>query len=324
MKVLLTGASGFVGSHILDSLQAHGIVATILLRPSSDKTFLNLSGVEIRNGSITQRASLLAALDGISHVIHCAGCTRARRYSEFYEINQIGTRNVVEAVNACEGRVQRLIHISSLAVTGPATVSSPAIEESPLCPISEYGKSKLAGEMEVRERCRADFVILRPPAVYGPRDKGFLSMFEAVRYHLLPQPNKKQSLSLVFVKDLAETVARCLEVPATSRQTYFVASAETVTARQMAEEIATQMNRWTVPCPLPAALLWPICLAQEVWSRLSGKPALLNLQKFAELRAPGWVCAPSKLKRELGLECRTALKEGIIQTLGWYQANKWL
>jgi nucleoside-diphosphate-sugar epimerase len=324
MKVLLTGASGFVGSHVLDTLTARGIPTAVLLRPTSARRFLQLAGLEIRTGSITEPESLRKALDGVTHVIHCAGCTRAQPYSEFYEINHLGTRNVVEAVNTQEGRVTRLVHISSLAVTGPATPARPARESDPPTPISEYGKSKLAGEKEVRDHCRADFVIIRPPAVYGPRDKGFLTMFEAVRHHLLPQPNKHQALSLVFVKDLAEAVVVSLDHPAASRQTYFVASKEIVTARQMAEEIAAQMNRWTVPCPLPVALLWPICLTQEMWSRLSGRPTLLNLQKFAELRAPGWVCDSSRAQRELGVECKTTLKEGVAQALTWYQAEKWL
>ena len=111
---------------------------------------------------------------GVTHVIHCAGCTSAQPVSRFYEINQHGTRNVVEAVNAQAGSVRRLVHISSLAAAGPALPSCPAREQDTPRPVSEYGKSKLAGELEVRNHCRAQFVILRPPAVYGPRDTEFL------------------------------------------------------------------------------------------------------------------------------------------------------
>lgn len=325
MKVLLTGASGFVGSHILDALRARGIDTAVLLRPTSDRRFVasHLPGLEIRNGSITDPSSLPSALAGITHVIHCAGCTKARRNSEFDTINHLGTRNLVEAINA-QGAIERLVHISSLAVSGPATADRPAREDDPPHPVSAYGQSKLDAERVVRETCRAPFSIIRPPAVYGPRDYGFLPMFKAVQNHILPSPNRRQALSLVFVKDLADAVAVCLQHPAVAGKTYFAAGQETITARGLAGEIASQMQRWTVPCPLPAIALWPVCLGQELFSRLTGRATLLNLQKFAELRAPGWVCDPTRLQQDTGYSCRASIKLGIAETLKWYRQNDWL
>jgi nucleoside-diphosphate-sugar epimerase len=298
----------------------------LLLRPTSERRFISshLPEVELRSGSISDPESLRRAMGGITHVIHCAGATKAERVSGFYDINQTGTRNVVSAVNGQPGQVQRLVHISSLAAAGPAPRQKPACEDDTPQPVSEYGKSKLAGEMEVRNGCHAEYVILRPPAVYGPRDAEFLRLFRAVRSHLLPRPSGAQALSLVFVKDLAEAVVNCLSHAAAAGKTYFVAAREVVTARSMAEEIAAQMKVWTVPLPLPTAWLWPICLAQEFRSRLTRKPNVLSLQKFAELRAPGWVCDPMRLERETGCACRTTLKEGVAETLAWYRQHSWL
>ena len=326
MKVLLTGASGFVGSHILDSLCARSITTVLLLRPNSSRRFIaaHLAQVEVRPGSILDPQSVQSALDGITHVIHCAGATKACRVSGFYEANQAGTRNVVSAINGQQGKVQRMVHISSLAAAGPAISETPARENSAPCPVSEYGKSKLAGELEVSQHCRAEYVILRPPAVYGPRDAELFRLFKAVNRHLLPKPSSRQNLSLVFVKDLAEVAVACLTHPAAAGKTYFVACREVVTARTMVEEIAAQMNVWTVPLPLPTALLWPVCLVQEILSRLTGKPSVLSLQKFAELRAPGWVCDPGRLERETGCVCATTLETGIPQTLTWYRRHNWL
>ncbi len=323
---MLTGASGFVGSHILDSLRALGLPVAILLRPSSSRAFIgpDSSGVETRPGSIGDPASLRQAMAGITHVIHCAGATKACRVSGFYEVNQGGTRNVIEAVNAQAGRVERLVHISSLAAAGPAVPEKPARESDTPCPVSEYGRSKLAAELEVRNGCRADYVILRPPAVYGPRDAEFLRLFQAVKSHFLPRPGIKQALSLVFVRDLAQAAVTCLTHPSTAGKTYFVAEKAISTAPMMAAEIASRMGVWTLPLPLPAALLWTMCLGQEALSRLTGKANVLSLQKFAELRAPGWVCDPTLLERDTGFSCRTGLKDGVAETLSWYRQHHWL
>jgi len=326
LKVLLTGASGFVGSHILDALRARKLPVAVLLRSTSNRQFIQnyLPQLEVRSGSISEPASLNVALENITHVIHCAGCTKARTNTQFYDVNQLGTRNVVDAVNARGSQIERLLHISSLAVTGPATPAKPAREEDATVPISEYGKSKLAAEMEVRRNCRVPCTVLRPPAVYGPRDGEFFPMFQAVHRHILPRPTVTQFLSLVYGPDLAEVVATCIDNPVAAGKTYFVASEEIVTARQMADEIAACMHHWTVPIPLPPTLLWPVCLGQEIVSRATGRPMMLNLQKYAELRAPGWVCDPSSLRRDTGCQCRTTLKTGVAATLEWYKQNQWL
>jgi len=327
MKVLLTGANGFVGSHVLDSLRARGITTAVLLRPASNKHLIeaHLPHLEVRTGSIGDPQSLRAALQDITHVIHCAGCTRALRVSEFHQINHVGTRHVVAAVNQQKGRIQRLIHISSLAAGGPATSDKPARESDPPNPISEYGKSKLAGEQEVQGACEVEHVILRPPAVYGPRDAAFLPLFKAVRAHILPRfGSGRLALSLVFVKDLAEAVVACLTHPAVSGKTFYVSSPEVTNAPELASEIAVQMKAWTLPLPLPAAALWLLCCLREAVSRLTGQPGMLGWQKYAELRAPGWVCDPGRLRQELGFVCAATLKNGITTTLAWYRQQGWL
>jgi nucleoside-diphosphate-sugar epimerase len=327
MKVLVTGASGFVGSHVLDSLRTRGIAAAVLLRPSSDRRFIadHLRRVDLRIGAIGDPESLDAALRDVTHVVHCAGCTKALRVSEFYEANQLGTRNIVEAVNRQEGRIQRLIQISSLSAGGPAPARKPARECDEPHPVSDYGRSKLGGEQEVRSACQSDYVILRPSAVYGPRDTAFLPLFKAIKVHVLPRiGGDRMALSFVFVKDLAEAVAACLTPPSAAGKTFYIASPEVATAGRMGGEIASQMKKRTLLLPLPTAAMWPLCALQEFASRLTGKPSVLSRQKYAELRAPGWVCDPGLLLQELGFSCATGLKEGIAETLAWYRRQGWL
>ena len=327
MKVLLTGANGFVGSHILDKLCARGLATAALLRPASNQRFIqaHLPRLEVRFGSLSDPQSLDAALRDVTHVIHCAGCTKALRNSEFYEVNQAGTRNVVEAVNRQQGRIQRLVHLSSLAAGGPASPDQPAREDDLPHPVSEYGRSKLAGEREVHDACKTEYVILRPPAAYGPRDEAFLPLFKAVKAHILPRfGGGRQTLSLVFAEDLAEAVATCLTHPAAAGKTFYVASGEVTTARAMAGEIAGQMKTWTLPLSLPTAALWPLCCLQETLSWLTRRPNVLSRQKYAELRAPGWVCDPTRLRQEAGFMGGTTLKNGIAKTLAWYRQERWL
>ncbi len=327
MKVLLTGANGFVGSHILDQLRASGVRTAILLRPGSSRRWIesSLEGVEVRRGSLAEVGSLGTALAGITHVIHCAGCVKALRTSEFYEVNQAGTRRLVEAVNAQAGGVARVVHLSSLAAAGPALPTNPAREDSPPRPVSAYGQSKLGGERELQERCRAEYVILRPPAVYGPRDAEFLRLFQAARAHVRPLAGGgRQALSLVFVRDLAAAVVACLDAPRAAGRTYYVSSAEVVTVKTLVNTIAATTGRWTLPLWLPTVALWPVCTFQELVSRLRGRPSVLSRQKYAELRAPGWVCDPSRLEQELGIRCPTPLTQGLKETFAWYQHAGWL
>jgi nucleoside-diphosphate-sugar epimerase len=325
MKVLLTGASGFVGSHVLDALAARGIPTVVLLRPTSNHRFIapHLAMVEVRSGSITEPASLAAALRGITQVIHCAGLVKAVRAADLFAVNRDGTRNVVAAVNA--SRVQRLVHISSLAVSGPGTTAAPAREAAPPAPVSAYGRSKLAAEEEVLAHCRTAFTILRPAAVYGPRDGEFLRLFKAARAHVRPTfGGGRQELSLVFVSDLAAVILASLVHPGAPGRVFHVAAGETCTTRQLTTEIARQLGVRTFPLPLPNAMWWPICALAQAAARLVGRPTVLAHGKVRELTAPGWVADTGRLRAALALTCPTGLPAGIAATRAWYAQEGWL
>jgi nucleoside-diphosphate-sugar epimerase len=316
-----------VGSHILDRLLVRQIPVVVLLRPTSNRTFIaeQLSHVEVRTGSIDEPASLDAALAGVTHVIHCAGATKALDSNGFFAVNQRGTRNVVEALNRRHPQIQRLVHISSLAAAGPATSDHPKSERDEPKPVSDYGRSKLAAEREVREKCHCDWTIIRPPAVYGPRDGEFLRLFKAVKSHLLPIfGGGRQQLTLVYVEDLAAAVESTLTHPNASREIFFAGSSEVVTARELAQRVATESGHWTIPLPLPHAVLWIACQWTGRISRITKKANVLSAQKYAELKAPGWVCNVAKLKDKLGCDCPTSLRDGVVKTRDWYLSHGWL
>lgn len=327
MRVLLTGANGFVGSHILDELCQRGIETAILLRSTSSTAMISqrLNQVEIVRGSLDDLSSLQKAVEKATHIIHCAGLVRALNPSEFFKVNCEGTKNLVSAVNSAGKNVERFVHFSSLAASGPSSPQQPRREEDEPSPISYYGESKLAGEKVVIGECKVNYTILRPPAVYGPRDGEFLRLFKAVKNHILPMfGGGKQPLSLVYVKDLASIAVETLFASAATGKIYFVASPEFTTALGIAETIKEVMNVWTVPLCLPVQGLYPVCLCQEIVSKITKKPSVLDRQKYKELSAPAWTCDVSKIRNELGLICKTSLKQGVEQTLQWYYSERWL
>ena len=327
MKVLLTGASGFVGSHILDLLVAQNIPTAILLRSTSRHRFIeaHLPRVDVRVGSVSEPASLPAALAGITHVIHCAGCTKAIGSSEYYRINRDGARNLIEAVNRYQSEIRQFILISSLAASHPACDDAPAREDDEPAPVTEYWRSKLAGERVLQEHAQVPYTILRPAAVYGPRDGDFLLMFKAARARWVPSfGGGRQQLSLVYVEDVAQAVLACLKGPAPENRLYNVAHAEVLTAHALTAEIGRQLGINTIQFPLPTPLLWPVCLVGEAITRISGRPSIVNLQKYPELAAPGWVCDNRRLYDALHYEPATGLQEGLAKTLSWYRQQGWL
>lgn len=325
--MLLTGASGFIGSRILARLVVEGIPTAILLRPKSPKALIQseVGRVEVRLGTVTDRASLKAALNGVSRVIHCAGKTKVTRVADFDEVNVGGTRNLVEAIGALRGQVRRLVHVSSLAAVGPAVAAAPAREDDPTCPVSAYGRSKLAGERVIRAQAGIDAAILRPGGVYGPGDQDFLQLFRTIRRGWCPVfDGGRQPLNLVYVEDLAEVVVRCLEEGLVPSGTYHVAHPRIVTARELAEQVGLAMERQPWMIPLPAGLLVPLSWGGELAGRLTGKPGILGVDRRHELMAPGWVCDTTRLREQAGLECRTDLGAGLKATSAWYRTAGWL
>jgi len=327
MKVLLTGANGFVGSHILDGLVAAGHSPRLLLRKTARTDFIkdHLSGTDVWHGSLTDPDSMQHAIRGADCVIHCAGKTKAVRAAEYDAVNLEGTRNVVRAVNAEKRAVKHLIHISSLAANHPAGAGAPALETDTPRPVSEYGRSKLRAEEWVRDSCEAPFTILRPAAVYGPRDADFLPVFKAVRRHLMPLiGGGRMSLSLVYVEDVAAAALRCLGNPLAYGKTYHVASPWPCVTRDFLGEVAVVMNVRTIPIYIPFALLYPVALGRELLARVTGKPNILSRQKLKEMKAPGWVCSTDLIRRELQFTAGVSLREGIARTITWYEQNGWL
>jgi nucleoside-diphosphate-sugar epimerase len=262
---------------------------------------------------------------GVTHVLHCAGATKALTPEGLLAVNEAGTRHVVDAVNAHPGGVARLVVLSSLAAAGPGTREQPRREDDPPEPVSQYGRSKLAGEQAVQTACRTEYVLLRPTGVYGPRDLEFLRLFKAARAGVTPLfGGGRQQLSLVFAPDLAEVAVRSLTSPLPPRPAVNIAAPEIVTSGELARAVAEVCGARSVTVPIPLSALSVICALASGWARLSGRATILAHGKDRELKAAGWVADLARLEAWLGPVCRTPLATGLAATFAWYRKAGWL
>ncbi len=327
MKVLLTGGNGFLGSHVLEELLANGYRMRLLLRETSDTRHIrqHLGRVEVHYGELRDAPSLDGVVGGMEAVVHCAAKTRAVRRRDYYAVNARGTRNLVQACNARGRRLERFVLVSSLSVSGPGTMDRPAREGHRPRPVSHYGRSKMLAERWVRRRLRAPHAILRPAAIYGPRDVDFYTLFKMVRWGLMPLiDGGRQPISLVYVRDAARAVRRALECGAAPGNIYHVAHSEPCSQRQFLEHMAGVMGVDPLRLPVPHVALYPVCLFQEAGARLTGRASMMNLQKIPEYAAPGWVASTAAASEELDFVAGTDLAEGVRLTYEWYAEHGWL
>jgi nucleoside-diphosphate-sugar epimerase len=327
MNVLLTGANGFVGSHILDELRETGLEVSILLRRTSATRFIERhvnDGITVHYGSLDDTAALAHAMEDAEAVVHCAGKTKALGEHEYNDVNKVGTQNIVRAA-AQNGKLRHFVFVSSLAVSGPGTPTQPARETDPPNPVTVYGKSKLAGEEAVTSQCPAPWTILRPAAVYGPRDRDFLPLFRAARRGIVPLPGGgRQVLSFVYGRDVAAAVNRCLGREEAFGKIYNIAAEPPCAATEFAQTLARAMGTRARTVSIPGPVLYIACVGQEWMSRWRRRTHALSRQKWAELRAPGWVCATDRIRQDLGFTAPTPLADGVTRTAAWYKRQGWL
>ena len=316
MNVFLTGANGFVGSHILARLLRENHRVHILLRRTSDTSLIEdfLPEVSTHYGSLGDRESLQTALDCGPNdaLVHCAGKTKAVRVGSYYGVNVGGMGNLCGAIRGISSPPRRVILISSMAAGGPGTISHPAAEDDPPRPVSHYGRSKLQAEGVLKEECPVPWTILRPSAVYGPGDTDFFDVFRAVDRGIIPLlGGGRQPVSLIYAPDLARAVLGALDSDRAIGRTYNVANPRPVTTGELPRLIADIMDRRALPLPIPLLALYPVCLLKELQARITGTPHILNMQKMREYSAEGWVCDTARARRELDFTAPTDHRRGL-------------
>ena len=327
MLALVTGAPGFVGHHLVRELIGRGDrVRCLVRRPGLPDALAGLD-VEIVLGDVTRPETLRRAVDGVAEIYHLAARLSATHERQMLETNALGTRHVLDAALGSKDLV-RFVHCSSLAVTGPCRADAqPVVESTPPAPVSWYGRSKALAERAVAAFADAGMptTIVRPPVVYGPRDRGLLSVFQAVAKGLRPLLGREpKSYSWIYGPDLAQALVVLGRHPATVGRTYFVSHAEATPMETFLEFAAVALGRRGIPLRLPESLIALLAGVSDLAAQVTGRPGMLTRDKVNELRPAAWVCSSEAAALDTGWRASTPLALGVTTTARWYREQGWL
>ncbi len=326
LTALVTGANGFVGSHLVEGLLSRGYQVTCLVRKTSNLRWLSGLKVKYLYADISQKESLKDVLTEVDYVLHLAGLTKAKNREEYLKANYQGTKNLIEVCIHDNPQMKRFVYVSSQAAVGPGKDGKPLDETAPCNPITDYGRSKLEGEKIVLgHSSEVPVTIIRPPAVYGPRDSDILGFFKVANKGLKTLFGRGESyMSMCYVGDLADGIILAAENPRAVGRTYFVADDKSYSWREAFQIIAKILNKRTITIRIPKSILYTIAFFSENMFRLLGKPAVFNVQKVRELTQRYWLCDVSRAKRELSFSPQHTLEEGAKKTVQWYKERGWL
>jgi dihydroflavonol-4-reductase len=322
MKALVTGATGFVGSHVAEALRRRGHEVTALARSSRKAEALTSQGVRVVSGDLHDAAALERAVAGQDIVYHVAGVVAARDEPEFLRGNRDGTRNLLQAAERSGN--PRFVLVSSLAAAGPSARGAPLTGGEAPHPVTAYGRSKLAAE-EVVRASTLRWSLVRPPIVYGPRDREVLKIFRLARLRVAPVfGDGAQELSAVHAFDLAEALAAVGESAATIGGTYTACHPEVFTSAELGHAVARAMGGSVTTIRIPTPVARVLLSLTESGARLTRQVTILTADKANEFFQPAWTGDPGPLTRDTGWKATYDLQRGLADTYAWYQQAGWL
>ena len=325
MKVLITGANSFLGSHVADRLASEGHELRLSVRPTSHTEFIDGLNHERVFADVRSADALAKAVEGADAVVHNAGLTTARSAAEFRAVNEEGTRLIAQA--AARAGVKRFVYISSLAAQGPSPDGRfyDAMEVKP-DPRSPYGKSKLAGERHVLAlQDSMSVVSLRCPVIYGPRDRALLPLYRLVKFRIMPLYGDGQhQLSWIYVKDAASAIACCLDPNGPSGSIYTVSDGGRHTWSKLATMLGQTLGHQPLKLGVPGPLYAAAGLAGSAAGAVLRSALPLNRHRVREFAQQYWVCGHERITREFGWEPAYLPDAGLQETVAWYREHRWL
>jgi nucleoside-diphosphate-sugar epimerase len=326
-KVLITGASGFIGFHLIEAALEMGLDVVAAVRRYSDVRHLQVHNIQYCYPDFSDVESLRIELErtGITYIVHALGTTKAGSQEEYNTINAGYTHNLAKAAEALGPSFKKMVFISSIAALGPLTETTETITEltNPR-PVTAYGKSKLLAEQKLAT-LSVPYVVLRPTAVYGPREKDIFILFRTIKRGWEPYIGKKeQQLSFVYVKDLAVIGINALFNASASRTVFNVSDGCSYNRYQLANSVKAFLRKKTTRIHLPYAMVNGLAFILEKTYRLINAVPVLNREKLNELTAINWKVNIDKAKKELGFYPAYDLEQGVHETMAWYRYNNWI
>jgi len=322
----VTGGTGFIGSHTVEHLLQKGFSVRCLVRRFREGLgWLEGLPVDVVRISLFDVDALKDATREADYIIHVAGVTKARRHRDFFEGNVTTTKNLLEAASASH-RLKKFCLISSLTAAGPSKDGTPLDESAPSRPVTSYGISKLQAETLCQLHAKKiPIVIIRPPAVYGPRDRDVLELFRWLRRGIKPiLGDPRKTLSIIYATDLARAIVDATVSDRTAGETYFVSDGAVYRYADIVERLAKMMERRTFTLRAPAPVVYTIAGLTELLSAFSSTTPVLNIDKARDLIQPHWVCSPKKIQEHIGFKSCVSHEEGLQWTFEWYKKHGWI
>jgi dihydroflavonol-4-reductase len=325
-KILLTGATGFVGSHIAQYLSKQNHEVICLIRDASKIRWIKELPLRICQGSLYDSQTYRNLLSESEYVLHVAGVTKAKKMDDYFLGNFETTKRLLETTKDMAKRLKKFLLVSSQAAVGPSPSDQPIDESFPCQPVSSYGKSKLMAEQITLDYKEIfPITIIRPPAVYGPRDTDVYLIFKYISKGInLRVGEVDQLVSIVYVEDLVKGIVEAAYSPKTSGKIYFLCEDTCYRWSQVARLSGEILNKKYLTIKLPYIIAYTLAFTIENTLSWTNKTTILSREKMREIKHPYWVISPQRAKRDFGYQTGYPLSDGIRHTLKWYKENGWI
>jgi len=325
MNIAITGATGFVGSHLAEHFVNQGHTVTCLVRKTSNLQWLEKLNISKIIGDITSPETLQKFIDGQDIIVHSAGLTKARNENEYLKANAKSTENLLRIIETKNQFIKRFILISSQAAVGPSQNKEYLIENAELKPITAYGRSKARAEKIALEFAqKLPITIIRPPAVYGPRDVDIFTYFKFIKKGFKPIIGYENTVSLVYIKNLVHGVELAMNQSAAIGQTFNITDDGIFTWGELANMIAFSLQKKPIKIKVPGWLVVLFATFTTIYSNIFKKAVLLNRDKILEMKQPCWLISNKKAKNEINYNPKYKTEDAIAETAQWYETNNWL